>query len=416
MDKKDFSNLGEDIWYTVQDAFNTMDFTKLKEEIKYTAESTFNEVKRNFNMNNNPRDSYDYNRKTSDYDTTGYDYNRNNYDYSKQQNSNNQGVQNYTRNQLDIARKPAGSVSGILYMVFGFVGTGIFGILLIIQGIINLFFSTFTTMNAISFGFLALLFSSSLLTGLKGVKVKKRVGRFKKYIRQLGSRSFCTVKELASHIGETEKYVVKDLRKMIDLGMFPKGHIDEQKTCLLLNDEVYAQYLNAMEAKKKREQEEINKKKAEEEKAKDPTNKDLREAIESGRNYIRQIREANDAIPGEEISRKLDRLEKITEKIFNYVEKHPEQLPELHKLMSYYLPITLKLVNTYKDLDAQPVQGANIMTAKSEIEDTLDTISIAYEKLLDDLFHDIAFDISTDISMLETMLSKEGLTDNGFKK
>ena len=410
MDKKDFSNLGDDIWYTVQDAFNTMDFTRLKEEIKYTAENTFNEVKRNFNMNNNePRESFDYTQDRSHYTQDGF--------------GNNQGVQSYNRTELEIAKKPAGSVSGVLYMVFGFLGSGVFGILLIVHGVLNLLFSTFTTLNAITFGSLFLLFGSSLLTGLKGVKLRKRVSRFKRYVRQLGSRSFCTIRELASHIGESDKFVAKDLRKMIDLGMFPQGHIDEQKTCLLLNNEIYGQYLKAMESMKNREQaeinrkqEELNKKKAEEERFMDPTNKDLKEAILSGRNYIRQIREANDAIPGEEISRKLDRLEKITEKIFNYVEKHPEQLPEIHKLMNYYLPITLKLVNTYKDLDAQPVQGANIITAKSEIEDTLDTISIAYEKLLDDLFHDIAFDISTDISMLETMLSKEGLTDNGFKK
>lgn len=394
MDKKDFSNLGDEIWHTVQDALNTMDFTKLKDEIKCTAENTFNEVRRNFNVNyDEPRERVDYKQE-----------NLGNYQMMKSQ------------NQGEIAKKPVGSVAGILFMVFGFIGTGIFGVTLAIHGIVNLIFTSFSLINAISFGFLGILFGSSLLMALKGVSLRKRVGRFKKYVRQLGGRSFCTIKELASHIGDSEKFVAKDLRKMIDLGMFPKGHIDEQKTCLLLNHEVYEHYLKAQEARKSREQEEINKKRAEEEKAKDPSLKDLRETIESGRRYINQIKIANDAIPGEEISKKLYRLEQITEKIFNYVEKHPDQLPELHKLMNYYLPITMKLVNSYKDLDAQPVQGANIMTAKKEIEDTLDTISIAFEKLLDDLFHDIAFDISTDISVLETMLSQEGLTDNGFKK
>ena len=83
--------------------------------------------------------------------------------------------------------------------------------------------------------------------------------------------------------------------------------------------------------------------------------------------------------------------------------------------MSYYLPTTLKLVNAYREFDAQPVQGENILSAKREIEETLDTINLAFENLFDGLFEDDAIDISTDISVLETMLRQEGLTGSDFK-
>ena len=130
---------------------------------------------------------------------------------------------------------------------------------------------------------------------------------------------------------------------------------------------------------------------------------------------IRQIREANDAIPGEDISQKLFRLEEITSKIFDHVEKHPEKLPEIRKFLNYYLPITLKLVDAYREFDSQPVQGEHIMSAKAEIRETLDTINQAFENLLDSLFENAAMDISTDISALEAMLAQEGLTGNDFQ-
>ena len=69
--------------------------------------------------------------------------------------------------------------------------------------------------------------------------------------------------------------------------------------------------------------------------------------------------------------------------------------------MDYYMPTTLKLVNAYKEFDAQPIQGENITTAKEEILKTLDTINYAFEKLLDSLFRDAAMDVSTDISVAE---------------
>ena len=82
----------------------------------------------------------------------------------------------------------------------------------------------------------------------------------------------------------------------------------------------------------------------------------------------------------------------------------------------YYLPTTIKLLQAYQDLDAQPVQGENIISSKKEIEKTLDTLNMAFEKLLDDLFQETAWDVSTDISVLHTMLAQEGLTEDGLKK
>lgn len=61
-------------------------------------------------------------------------------------------------------------------------------------------------------------------------------------------------------------------------------------------------------------------------------------------------------------------------------------------------------------------RGENIISSKKEIEKTLDTLNMAFEKLLDDLFQETAWDVSTDISVLHTMLAQEGLTEDGLKK
>ena len=62
------------------------------------------------------------------------------------------------------------------------------------------------------------------------------------------------------------------------------------------------------------------------------------------------------------------------------------------------------------------MQGPNIQKSKKEIEDTLDTINQAFEKLLDSFFKDTAWDISSDISVLQTMLAQEGLTKGAFER
>ena len=76
----------------------------------------------------------------------------------------------------------------------------------------------------------------------------------------------------------------------------------------------------------------------------------------------------------------------------------------------------MKLLNAYEELDKQDMQGENIKTAKSEIENTLDTINVAFENLLDSFYKETAWDVSSDISVLKTMFAQEGLTEkNNFQ-
>ncbi len=116
------------------------------------------------------------------------------------------------------------------------------------------------------------------------------------------------------------------------------------------------------------------------------------------------------------MTRKIDQMERVVDSIFEHAREHPEVIGDLERLMDYYLPVTVKLLDAYEDLDAQPVQSESIQASKREIEDTLDTLNVAFEKLLDSVFQEMTWDVSTDISVLHTVLAQEGLVDNPFDK
>ena len=125
---------------------------------------------------------------------------------------------------------------------------------------------------------------------------------------------------------------------------------------------------------------------------------------------------SNDAIPGEDISRTIDQIEHTVRTILKRAEEYPQVINDLDRLMDYYLPTTVKLLDAYKELDAQPIQGENIQKSKKEIEAALDALSTAFEKLLDSVFKEMAWDVSTDISVLHTVLAQEGLVEDPFTK
>lgn len=250
-----------------------------------------------------------------------------------------------------------------------------------------------------------------------GIRSITKVSRYEKYLKALGSKTYCELNRLAQVVGKSPKFVRKELKAMIDDGLFLEGHLDEEETSLITSNDAYVHYLEAKQKQAVKKQEEVVQTvRAQKEADTKKVNAQAQEVLDKGNAFIRQLRACNDAIPGREISEKISRMETLVRKIFHRVETHPEVVPELKKLMDYYLPMTVKLLNAYADMDAQPIQGENIRTSKQEIEATLDTLNTAFEKLLDSIFKTTAMDVSSDITVLQTLLAQEGLTEDEFSK
>lgn len=137
--------------------------------------------------------------------------------------------------------------------------------------------------------------------------------------------------------------------------------------------------------------------------------------IAEGKQVLAEIRQVNDRIAGPEISAQISKIEEISVRIFQFVSENPNKANQLRKFLNYYLPTVLKLLNSYDRLSGQMVRGSNITETLQRIEEMMSTVVKAFEKQLDNLFHDEALDISTDITVLEGMLAQEGLTGQDFK-
>lgn len=274
---------------------------------------------------------------------------------------------------------------------------------------------------ALPMGIIDLFLVASVALGIKGSRQEGLAKRFRRYQQVIGERTFCLIEELSAAIGKKPKFVQKDLRKMIRDGFFPQGYLDKKETCLITDQQTYQQYLQTEKAYEARAQEaQADGRKAGAQQASAsvaaPHGREYQELLAEGQSYIRHIHTCNDKIEDPVISEKLDRMEMIVTRIFTEAGRNPDVADELKKMMSYYLPTTKKLLDAYCELDEQPVPGENIETTKQEIAATLDTLNNAFAKLLDDLFEEKAWDISSDISVLNTMLAQEGLTEGAFDK
>lgn len=250
---------------------------------------------------------------------------------------------------------------------------------------------------------------------IKGKNYVNRANRYIRYMKLLEHKQYAAVEELAGAVAKSTKTVVKDLEFMIEQKWFLEGRMDEKKSQFMLTDKVYEQYKLAEQGRVMREQEELEKQKVEQ----DPVQKEIMQLVTEGNRYVKEIRKLNDEILGEDISNQLDKVEEIIASIFEIIKRKPEKRIELRKLMQYYLPMTVKVVTSYRDFENEKIPSRQLEESKREIRETLDKVIIAFEALREKIFQEEVLDVSTDLDVLETMMSQEGLIRdeiNDFKR
>ena len=413
MDRNEWYRAGEDIQDQVQRAVESGDFTDLGKNIGNTVNETLNHTVREMNrtvgtvgesVNRTVEIVGDSISRAVNNVTQGLVPNTSDGAGSPYANRPQYRRPNSRPDTRLFDPTPKGSVECVIYRVMGY---GVMGVSLIalFGAVGELCMYAASAVPVVTSAVVAVL---AFGLGFHGSRLAGRVRRYKRYVAMVKEKLYCSVDDMAQKTGKSERFVVRDLKRMIQLGMFKQAHLDQKETCLIASDEMYERYMLTQ-----RDYEE-QQKKLESEKLADEQKKQERErlgeaaeVIEEGKSYVRLIRQCNDEIPGEEMSDKLDRLENLVRKIFDRVEEEPELAPELRKMLSFYLPTTKKLLEAYRDLDGQP-DLSNVAQTRREIETAVDNINEAFEKFLDELFREKAWDIQSDISALHTILKQDG--------
>jgi hypothetical protein len=217
--------------------------------------------------------------------------------------------------------------------------------------------------------------------------------RLNKYLAIIGDREIIAVADMVGSCGVSAKTLRRDLQDMAEDGCFgPSAYFDIGLDSLVLSAEAA-------------------------EKARTEASKTQKtpESEESGNQYMNILNELRDLeykTADVSICEKIKKIEDLSAKIFRIVEDKPEKIPQIRRFMNYYLPTTIKLLNSYQTLEKQGINGENITSAKQDIERILDTLTSGYEQQLDNLFKSDKLDISADIDVLENMMEQDGLKND----
>ena len=319
-------------------------------------------------------------------------------------------------------------LAGLGMIVSGIILAAVFGGV----GIFSAVSAALTGSALIGVGGLVSLITAAAGIGLAfvGGKHHALASRFDQYRQLIGMTEAIPVAALANRTHRSAKYITKDLSKMVKRHLLKQAHLDDDQQVLYLTDASYAAHQRQeaelarqrrqreQEAERARQQEQERQQQAaaQAEEGPRPLTAGERQRIDDGYALLRQIHSAIPSLSSEETQKKVKTLHLLASTILNRAQQDPDTIEDLDRMVDYYLPLALKLEDTYAELAAQPLQTESIGASRREIENTFDTLIHAFAKLHDSLFQEMIWDVSTDISVLNAILAQEGLTDSPFTK
>ena len=290
-----------------------------------------------------------------------------------------------TAKQMNRAPKTSDKTSRILSIV-GAAITCIFGISLVTMLGEVIAYGWYSYMMEELFPMCG-FFAGGVAMLVAGQRMKHRSARVARYLAVMGKRSHIAVDELCAVTGKSRKKVEGDLEFMVEKGLLGAGaYLDSGRGIFFRSADAFADYANET-AKKE--------------------NVTPKEANEGYAGALRAIRSANDRIADPVLSEKIDHLETVAGKIFREVEEHPEKQQQAATFLNYYLPTTLKLLDSYAKFEEAGIEGENLSRAQERIEETMDALIKGFDKQLDDLYRNEAMDIDSDIRVMENMLRRD---------
>lgn len=129
--------------------------------------------------------------------------------------------------------------------------------------------------------------------------------------------------------------------------------------------------------------------------------------------FIKTIDDLNIQIKEETITRDLFQTTAMLKQIQMIEEKYPESHEKLVKLYQYYLPILVDILESYVKLLTSNSGHSEMEAVELKLRKTIVLVNEALKTITMQLCEDEIVDMKSDMSVLETILRKDGLVKDG---
>ncbi len=144
------------------------------------------------------------------------------------------------------------------------------------------------------------------------------------------------------------------------------------------------------------------------------TNRSLFETLELAKKQNKRILSMIPMIEDESIRQTLNEIHESVSKIIKTIEKEPKKVNRTNNFFDYYLPITVKIVERYDEIENQKLSSSETTKFLKSTNKMIGEINRAYKKILEDLYRTDMVDMDAEMKVFDSLLKADGFNDAEF--
>lgn len=145
------------------------------------------------------------------------------------------------------------------------------------------------------------------------------------------------------------------------------------------------------------------------------TNLPLYEILQEAKKENKHILDMIPMIDDDSIKTNLYEINDTVTKIIKTIEKSPEKEKKLKNFFSYYLPVTVKLVDRFDEIENQKIESSDSKKFYESTSKMITEINGVFKGFLNNLYQSDMQDTKVEIKVLNSMLKSDGLDKDSIK-
>ena len=141
------------------------------------------------------------------------------------------------------------------------------------------------------------------------------------------------------------------------------------------------------------------------------TNRSLYDILELAKRQNKHILDMIPLIEDVSIQKELNEIHESVSKIINTISKNPEKSRQANNFFDYYLPITIKLVDRYDEIENQKLTSKDSKTFFQSTNKMIHEINKAYKSILSSLYQSELVDMDAEMKVFDSLLKADGYRD-----
>lgn len=138
----------------------------------------------------------------------------------------------------------------------------------------------------------------------------------------------------------------------------------------------------------------------------------LYDILKTAKEMTAQINSISSQIEDKKLVENIKQICETSTKIIDTLSKKPEKLGQANNFLNYYLPVTIKILNRYDEIENQKLNTPESEKFMKSVQEMTVKIKDAFNEQLNNMYQTEMIDTDAEIKVFETMLKSDGFLDD----